>query len=62
MAVIAITGTIGLVLPKRSISDNTPDNYDYYDYPGKYEDYPVSRITRNACIYILNVDIVYFTV
>lgn len=50
MAVLTIAGTVGFVLPKRSGPNNALDNYDYYDYPGKYDDYPVSLRMKNQKI------------
>ncbi|XP_043270544.1 uncharacterized protein AstCC [Venturia canescens] len=49
MATLTITGSVALVLPKRNLPDNVPDNYDYYDYPEKYNDYPVV-VTKRAAL------------
>ncbi|XP_011309550.1 uncharacterized protein AstCC [Fopius arisanus] len=48
MVTLIVTTTVARVLPKRSLSDNLSESYDYEDYPGKQEQYPVA--TKRAAL------------
>ncbi|XP_015121755.1 uncharacterized protein LOC107044400 [Diachasma alloeum] len=43
MVVLIVTTTVARVLPKRSLSDNLSESYDYEDYSRSQERYPVEE-------------------